>query len=155
MCNPIEAEGIIPHRMGEKERTLVLIKPDGVRRKLVGEVIKRLEARELTIVGLKLLHPERELVETHYAEHREKPFFGHLVNYLTSGAVVALAVEGENAIQAVRIMIGATNPAEAAAGTIRGDFALTIEENIVHGSADRASAEKELAIWFSDEELIY
>jgi len=139
--------------MMKTERTLILIKPDGVRRRLVGEVIRRLEARELTIVGLKLVHPERELVETHYAEHQGKPFFEHLVNYLTSGDVVALAVEGENAIQAVRIMIGATNPAEAAAGTIRGDFALSIEENIVHGSADRESAEKELAIWFSEGEL--
>lgn len=144
----------MPHHMAEKERTLVLVKPDGVKRKLVGEIIKRLEARELTIVGLKLIYPQRELVETHYAEHRGKPFFSYLVDYLTSGVVVALAIEGENAIQAVRVMIGATNPAEAAAGTIRGDFALTIEENIIHGSADRASAEKELSIWFSKEELI-
>lgn len=136
------------------ERTLILVKPDGVERCLIGEVIRRFEARGLKIVAMKLLRAPRATVEEHYAEHRERPFFNDVVNYLCSGPVVALALEGESAIKAARAMMGATNSAEAAPGTIRGDFALSIERNIVHGSADGDAAERELRIWFSDEEYV-
>lgn len=136
------------------ERTLILVKPDGVERGLIGEVIRRFEARGLKIVAMKLLRAPRATVEEHYAEHRERPFFNDVVNYLCSGPVVALALEGESAIKAARAMMGATNSAEAAPGTIRGDFALGIERNIVHGSADGDAAERELRIWFSDEEYV-
>ena len=130
------------------ERTFIIIKPDGVRRGLVGEVIRRFESRGLTLAELRLLVAERKVVEEHYAEHRGKPFFNDVVDYLTSGPIVAMAIEGENAVRACRAMMGATNSAEAAPGTIRGDFALTIEENVVHGSADPESAARELQVWF-------
>jgi nucleoside-diphosphate kinase len=132
------------------ERTLVIVKPDGVRRKLVGEVIRRFEARGLKILGLRFEQADEDTVKKHYAEHIDKPFYGSLVEYLTSGPIVIMALEGPNAIKAVRATMGATNPAESAPGTIRGDFALSIEENIVHGSADQESAEKELQLWFSE-----
>jgi nucleoside-diphosphate kinase len=132
------------------ERTLILVKPDGVKRGLVGEVIKRFENRGLIIKHLKLTHPQKELVEVHYAEHREKPFYGSLVDYLTSGNVVAMVLEGENAIKATRMTMGTTNASEATPGTIRGDYALNIEQNIVHGSADAESAKREIAIWFPE-----
>ena len=122
--------------------------PDGVRRGLVGEVIRRFEARGLRLAALKHMSADRGTVESHYAEHREKPFFGAVVDYLTSGPIVVMAIEGENAIKACRAMMGATNPAEAAPGTIRGDFALTIDENVVHGSADPDAAMQELQVWF-------
>jgi nucleoside-diphosphate kinase len=136
------------------ERTLILVKPDGVRRALVGEVIRRFEARGLRVAGLKMLRAGKELVEKHYEEHREKPFYGSLVEYLTSGPVVAMVIEGPSAIQACRTMMGATNALEAAPGTIRGDFALSIEENIVHGSATPGDAEREVALWFSADEIV-
>ncbi|MER3414538.1 MAG: nucleoside-diphosphate kinase [Armatimonadota bacterium] len=136
------------------ERTLILVKPDGVRRGLSGEVIRRFEARGLRIVGLKMLLPSRNLVEEHYAEHREKPFYGGLVEYLTSGPVVAMVVEGQGAIQACRAMMGATNALDAAPGTIRGDFALSIEENVVHGSASAADAVREVGLWFRQDEIV-
>lgn len=130
------------------ETTLVIVKPDGVRRGLIGEVIRRFEARGLRISQMQLMNAPRELVERHYEEHRERPFFADVVNYLTSGPIVVMAVDGPNAVKSCRAMMGATNPAEAAPGTIRGDFALSIEENVVHGSADQESAIRELAVWF-------
>lgn len=132
------------------ETSLVLIKPGGVNRNLIGEISKRIEARDLQIVGLKLFCPERSLVEEHYGEHREKPFFGSVVDYLTSGAVVAMAVRGTNAIKAIRMMMGATNPLEATPGTIRGDLALSIDDNLTHSSSDADAAAIELKLWFPE-----
>jgi len=130
------------------ERTFVMVKPDGVRRRLVGEIIGRFEQRGLTLAGLKLLTPSRELAERHYAVHRERPFFGELVEFITSGPVVAMIWEGESAVAAARQMMGATNPLEAAPGSIRGDFALEIGQNLVHGSDGPETAAQEIALWF-------
>jgi nucleoside-diphosphate kinase len=136
------------------ERTLVLIKPDGVQRALIGRVLARYEDRGLRIVGLKLLAVDRELAERHYAEHKAKPFFAGLVEFITSGPLVAVAVEGPNAIALVRAMNGATKPAEAAPGTIRGDLAVEMGQNLVHASDGPESAARELAIWFDPRELL-
>jgi nucleoside-diphosphate kinase len=135
------------------ERTLVLIKPDAVRRHLAGEILRRIEARGFGIAAGKLLTVDRRLGETHYAEHREKPFFGELVEFITSGPTWALVVEGEGAIATLRKTIGATNPADAEAGSIRGDLASTMPDNLVHGSDSPESAEREVALWFSADEL--
>jgi nucleoside-diphosphate kinase len=132
------------------ETTLVLIKPGGVNRRLIGEIIRRIEARDLSVVGLKLIRPSRELVEEHYAEHKGKGFFNDVVAYLCSGTVVALAVKGTNAVKAIRAMLGATNPLEAGPGTVRGDFALTIDDNLTHSSSDPEAAARELGLWFSE-----
>ena len=136
------------------ERTLVLIKPDALARGLAGEILGRLERRGLQIRAAKLIQLDRSLAERHYAEHSEKPFFGELVDFITSAPTLALVVEGESAISVVRATIGATNPAEAAPGTIRGDLALAMPDNLVHGSDSPGSAERELALWFSDSELV-
>jgi len=132
------------------ETTLVLIKPGGVQRNLIGEITRRIEARNLEVVGLKLITASRETVEAHYDEHKERPFFGSVVDYLTSGPIVAIAVQGENAVKAIRAMMGATNPVDAAPGTIRGDLALTIEDNLTHSSSDPEAAAKELGLWFPE-----
>jgi nucleoside-diphosphate kinase len=136
------------------ERTLVLIKPDGVQRLLVGRILGRYEERGLKLVGLKLMSVSRELAERHYDVHRSKPFFSGLVDFITSGPLVAAVLEGPNAIGIVRAMNGATRPHEAAPGTIRGDFALETAQNLVHASDGAETAEAELALWFGDEELI-
>ncbi|MEI6511995.1 MAG: nucleoside-diphosphate kinase [bacterium] len=136
------------------ERTLVLIKPDGVERGLVGRIVTMFEQRQIRLVGMKLLNAPREQVETHYAEHRGKGFFEDVVNFLTSGPIVAMALEAPNVIGIVRQMSGATNPKDAAPGTIRGDYSLTIESNVVHTAADSDAAVRELAIWFSPSELL-
>lgn len=130
------------------ETTLVLIKPGGVARNLIGEITRRIEARGLKVTGLSLLNANRETAEAHYEEHRERPFFGGVVSYLTSGPIVAIAVSGENAVKAIRAMMGATNPVEAAPGTVRGDLALSIEDNLVHSSSDPEAATRELGLWF-------
>jgi nucleoside-diphosphate kinase len=135
------------------ERSLILIKPDAVQRRLAGEILRRIEARGFTIRAGRLLTASRELGETHYAEHREKPFFGELVDFITSGPTWALVVEGEGAIATLRTTIGATNPAAAAPGTIRGDLAVSMPDNLVHGSDSPDSAEREIALWFADSEL--
>ena len=132
------------------ERTLVLVKPDGVRRGLSGELVARFEQRGFKLRGARLLKISRATAQKHYAEHKERPFFGELVDFITSGPVLALALEGESAIAAVRTMMGATNPVNAAPGTIRGDFALLMGENIVHGSDSKESAKRELALFFPD-----
>ena len=131
-----------------QETTLVLVKPGGVARNLIGEIVRRIEARGLKVVGLSLLNADRATAEAHYDEHRERPFFGGVVDYLTSGPIVALAVSGENAVKAIRAMMGATNPVEAAPGTVRGDLALSIEDNLVHSSSDSEAAANELKLWF-------
>lgn len=136
------------------ERTLVLIKPDGVQRLLVGRVLTRFEDRGLKLVGLKLVHVDRALAERHYAVHREKPFFGGLVDFITSSPLVAVALDGPNAIAVVRAMVGATRPHEAAPGTIRGDFALETAQNLIHASDGPETATAELALWFSAGELV-
>ena len=131
------------------ERTLVLVKPDGVQRLLVGRILARFEERGLKLVGLKLVHVDRALAEQHYAVHREKPFFGGLVEFITSSPLVAVALDGPNAIAVVRSMVGATRPHEAAPGTIRGDFALETAQNLIHASDGAETAAAELALWFS------
>ena len=136
------------------ERSLILIKPDAVERALAGEILGRIERRGFTLRAAKLLSVDRALGEEHYAEHREKPFFGELVDFITSAPTLALVVEGENAIATLRTTIGATNPAEAAPGTIRGDLALAMPNNLVHGSDSPESAEREIALWFGDDELV-
>jgi len=135
------------------ERSLILIKPDAVERRLAGEILGRIERRGFTIRAGKLLQVDRELGETHYAEHREKPFFGELVEFITSGATWALVVEGEGAIATMRKTIGATNPADAEPGSIRGDLAVAMPDNLVHGSDSPESAKREIALWFPDDEL--
>jgi nucleoside-diphosphate kinase len=132
------------------ERTLVLIKPDAMRRRLAGEVIARFERRGLELRGVRLLKISRALAQQHYAEHKGKPFFGDLVAFITSGPTLALAVQGESAVSVVRAMMGATNPLDSAPGTIRGDYALELSHNIVHGSDSRGSARRELALFFPD-----
>jgi len=136
------------------ERTLVLIKPDAVERGLAGEILARLEQRGLSLRAAKLVRVDRALAERHYAEHAEKPFFGELVEFITSAPTLALVVEGESAISVVRTTMGATNPVDAAPGTIRGDLALAMPDNLVHGSDSAESAEREIALWFSDDELV-
>ncbi len=131
------------------ERTLILIKPDGVRRGLVGEVISRIERKGLKLVAMDLRVADKAVAEEHYAEHKERPFYGELVEFITSAPLVAGVVEGPNAIAAWRQLAGGTNPVEAATpGSIRGDFALEVSENIVHGSDSPESAEREIGIWF-------
>ncbi|MBC7097940.1 nucleoside-diphosphate kinase [Candidatus Bipolaricaulota bacterium] len=136
------------------ERTLVLLKPDAVQRRLVGRIITRLEEKGLKIVGMKLMRVSQKLAERHYAEHREKPFFPELVSFITSSPIVAMVVEGPGAIDEVRKLMGKTNPREAAPGTIRGDWGLSITMNLVHGSDSPASAAREIPIFFSDEEIL-
>jgi nucleoside-diphosphate kinase len=136
------------------QRTLVLIKPDAMQRRLAGRIIDRLEQRGLTVRGAKLVQVGTELAERHYAEHRAKPFFGELVGFITSAPTLALVLEGESAIGVVRTTMGATNPVDAAPGTIRGDYALAMPDNLVHGSDSPESAEREIALWFSADELV-
>jgi nucleoside-diphosphate kinase len=136
------------------ERSLILIKPDAMQRKLAGEILARIERRGFMLRAGKLVHVDRQLGETHYAEHRAKPFFGELVDFITSGPTLALVVEGEGAIATLRKTIGATNPADAEAGSIRGDLASAMPDNLVHGSDSPESAEREVALWFSDDELV-
>jgi len=136
------------------ERTLVLIKPDAVQRSLTGRILARFEERGLKIVGLKLVAVDRQLAERHYAIHREKPFFRGLVEFITSSPLVAVVLDGPNAIGVVRAMVGATWPAEAASGTIRGDFALETAQNLVHASDGAETATTELALWFRPDELV-
>lgn len=136
------------------ERTLVIIKPDGLQRGLSFEILGRFERRGLKLVGLKLIHIDRALAETHYAVHRERPFFGELVEYISSSPVVVAALEGPNAIEVVRAMIGKTRPHEAASGTIRGDFALEGLRNLVHASDGPESASEEIGLYFQPHELL-
>ena len=136
------------------ERSLILIKPDAVQRKLAGDILARIERRGFVLRAGKLIQVDRSLGETHYAEHKEKPFFGELVDFITSGPTWALVVEGEGAIATMRTTIGATNPADATPGSIRGDLALAMPNNLVHGSDSPESAEREVALWFSDDELV-
>ena len=132
------------------ERTLVLIKPDGVRRNIVGEVISRIERKGLSLVAMELRTLDADTAKTHYEEHASRPFFDSLVEFITGGPLVAMVVEGERAIEAFRALAGATDPVTAAPGTIRGDFALEVQKNIVHGSDSTYSAEREIKLFFPD-----
>ena len=132
------------------DRTLILVKPDAFARRLTGEIIRRFEAKGLTIVAAKHMTTARDLAEEHYAEHSERPFFGELVDFITGGPLVALVLEGIDAVKAARQLIGATNPLEAAPGSIRGDFGLEVQTNLVHGSDSPESAQREIALWFPE-----
>ncbi|NLC11428.1 MAG: nucleoside-diphosphate kinase [Firmicutes bacterium] len=136
------------------ERTFVMLKPDAVQRNLVGELISRLEKKGLKICALKMLSISRELAERHYEEHKEKPFFQELVSFITSGPVVAMVCEGQNAFEIVRKLMGATDPLKAEPGTIRGDYAIYMGNNIIHGSDSYKSAEKEINLFFDKDEVI-
>ena len=138
----------------DHEQTLVLLKPDTIERGLMGEMIARLESKRLQISAMKMTTVDRDMAEDHYAEHRDKPFFGELIGFITSGRIVAMVVEGPNAIGVVRAMMGATNPFEAQSGTIRGDFGLDLTANLVHGSDSPESAKAEIARFFNDEEVL-
>ena len=132
------------------ERTLVLIKPDAMERRLAGEILGRFEQRGLTVRAAKLVQVDRDLAGRHYAEHAEKPFFAELVDFITSSPTLALVLEGESAVSVVRTTMGATNPTNAAPGTIRGDLALAMPDNLVHGSDSPESAQREIGLWFPD-----
>ncbi|MCO4781380.1 MAG: nucleoside-diphosphate kinase [Candidatus Cloacimonetes bacterium] len=136
------------------EQTYTMVKPDGVQRQLVGEIISRFENKGLKLAGLKISQISKEKAETHYGEHKERPFFGELVDFITSGPVVAMVWEGENAIAISRTLMGATKAEEAAPGTIRGDFALYTGKNLVHGSDSTESAKREIGIFFDESELV-
>lgn len=135
------------------ERTFLAVKPDGVQRGLVGDIISRFEAKGFTLVGLKLIKVSRALAEQHYGEHQEKPFFAGLVDFITSGPVVAMVWQGKGVVAAARKMIGATNPLNSEPGTIRGDYGIDIGRNIIHGSDAIETAQREIGLWFTAEEL--
>jgi nucleoside-diphosphate kinase len=132
------------------EQTLILVKPDAFARGLTGEIVARFERKGLKIVALKLMTTPRDLAEVHYEEHQERPFFGELVDFITSAPLVAMVLEGDQAVTAARQLIGATNPLEANTGSIRGDFAIAVGQNMVHGSDSPESAQREIGIWFPD-----
>ena len=134
-------------------RCFVMLKPGVVNRRLVGEVIERLEKKGFKIVGLKMVHPTKEIAESHYAEHKEKPFFGELVDYLVSGPVVAMVLQADNCVTLVRKFVGATKPENAEPGTIRGDYCIHTARNIIHASDSDESAEREIKLWFKEEEI--
>lgn len=135
------------------ERTFIMIKPDGVQRGLVGDIISRFETKGFSLVGMKFMAVSRELAEKHYGVHKERPFFGGLVDFITSSPVVAMVWEGEGVVGSARTLIGATNPISSAPGTIRGDYGVTIGRNIIHGSDAIETAQTEIALWFSEDEL--
>ncbi|HZW69058.1 MAG TPA: nucleoside-diphosphate kinase [Pseudogracilibacillus sp.] len=136
------------------QKTFIMVKPDGVQRNVIGEVVRRFEQKGFKLAGAKLMQVSNELAENHYGEHKERPFFGELVDFITSGPVFAMVWEGENVITTARTMIGATNPAEATPGSIRGDFGVTVGKNIIHGSDSPESAEREINLFFNESELV-
>ncbi|MEM9772199.1 MAG: nucleoside-diphosphate kinase [Cyanobacteria bacterium P01_D01_bin.73] len=135
------------------ERTFIAIKPDAVQRGLIGQIIQRFESKGFKLVGLKLMNVSKELAEAHYGEHKERPFFGGLVSFLTSSPVVAMVWEGDGVVKSARKIIGATNPLDSEPGTVRGDFGVSIGRNLIHGSDAVETAQKEIALWFKAEEL--
>lgn len=136
------------------ERTFLMVKPDGVQRNLIGDIVSRFENKGYQLAGAKLMQITEELAQEHYGEHKERPFFGELVEFITSGPVFAMVWEGENVISTARLLVGATNPTESAPGTIRGDFAVTVGKNIIHGSDSPESAVREIGLFFKEEELV-
>lgn len=149
-----ERDGIILGKGDKVQRTLVFVKPDGVQRGLVGEIISRLERKGLKIVALKMLQMDRAMAERHYGVHRDKPFFSSLVDFITSGPIIAAVIEGKDAVDVVRRMMGETDPLQSASGTIRGDFGLEVQENLVHGSDSEENAHEEISLFFSEEEIL-
>src|SRR3954454_13047326 len=139
---------------GLTERTLVIVKPDGVQRGLIGPILSRLEGRGLKLVGMKLIQVPESLAQRHYAEHDGKPFYAGLIEYITSGPVIVVALEGKDSVAVVRSTVGATNPANAAPGTIRGDFAVEIGRNLIHASDKPETGEKEITLFFTDQQLV-
>ena len=137
------------------EKTFIMVKPDGVQRNLIGEVVSRFEKKGYKMIAAKLMQVPTELAEAHYAEHKERPFFGELVDFITCSPVFAMVWEGENIVEISRAMIGKTSPKDATLGTIRGDFAATMAKNIIHGSDSVESAQREIALWFKEEALTY
>lgn len=135
------------------QKTFLMVKPDGVKRQLVGDIVDRFERKGFVLKGAKLMQISPELAKKHYAEHAERPFFGELVEFITSGPVFAMVWEGENVISVARLMMGATNPEQSAPGTIRGDYSTTVSHNVIHGSDSLASAEREIGLFFKEEEL--
>lgn len=136
------------------EKTFLMVKPDGVQRNLIGEIVSRFEKKGFQLVAAKLMHISQELAEQHYAEHKERPFFGELVDFITSGPVFAMVWQGENVIATARKMMGATNPQDADVGTIRGDYGIQVGMNIIHGSDSPESAEREINLFFKPEEIL-
>ncbi|WP_068672005.1 nucleoside-diphosphate kinase [Oceanobacillus sp. Castelsardo] len=136
------------------EKTFLMVKPDGVQRNLIGEIVSRFESKGYKLAGAKMMSVSQELAEQHYGEHKEKPFFGELVDFITSGPVFAMVWEGENVICTARNMMGKTNPSEASPGTVRGDYGLTVGKNVIHGSDSKDSAEREINLFFNQEELL-
>lgn len=136
------------------EKTFIMVKPDGVQRNLIGEIVSRFEKKGFQLVSAKLMSVSRELAEKHYAEHKDKPFFGELVDFITSSPVFAMVWQGDNVIATARNMMGKTNPADAAPGTIRGDYGISVGMNIIHGSDSPESAEREIALWFDEKEIL-
>ncbi len=142
--------------MGElyMEKTFLMVKPDGVQRNLIGEIVNRFEKKGFKLAGGKLMVISEDLAQNHYGEHKERPFFGELVSFITSGPVFAMVWEGENVIATARNMMGKTNPVDAAPGTIRGDYGVQVSQNIIHGSDSPESAEREISLFFNEEELV-
>lgn len=136
------------------EKTFLMVKPDGVQRELIGEIVSRFEQKGFQLAGAKLMNISNELAEKHYGEHKERPFFGELVEFITSGPVFAMVWQGENVIATARQMMGATNPKDAAPGTVRGDFGVTVGKNIIHGSDSPESAQREIGLFFKEDELV-
>jgi len=136
------------------ERSFIMIKPDGVQRALIGEIIRRIERKGLKIIGLKMIKVSKEIAKRHYEEHRDKAFFDELIKYITSGPVVVMVVEGREAIKVVRKLVGSTNPIDASFGTIRGDFGLDIGRNVIHASDSKESASREISLFFSENEIL-
>lgn len=136
------------------EKTFLMVKPDGVQRNLIGEIVARFEKKGFQLIGAKLMVIPNELAKEHYGEHKERPFFGDLVNFITSGPVFAMVWQGENVISTARQMMGVTNPKDAAPGTIRGDFGIIVGKNIIHGSDSPASAKREIGLFFKESELV-
>jgi nucleoside-diphosphate kinase len=136
------------------EKTFIMVKPDGVQRGLIGEIVRRFEQKGMQLVAAKLMNVSRELAEKHYEEHKEKPFFGELVDFITSGPVFAMVWQGNDAIAISRMMMGKTKPVDAQPGTIRGDYALSVTNNIIHGSDSPENAEREIALWFGNDALV-
>lgn len=136
------------------EKTFLMVKPDGVQRNLIGEIVKRFESKGFKLAGAKLMIISEDLAQNHYGEHKERPFFGELVDFITSGPVFAMVWEGENVIKTARDMMGKTNPLEAASGTIRGDYGMTVGKNVIHGSDSPESAEREIGLFFNEDEIV-
>ncbi|MBM7701721.1 nucleoside-diphosphate kinase [Metabacillus iocasae] len=136
------------------EKTFIMVKPDGVQRNIIGDIVSRFERKGFQLAGAKLMNISTELAENHYGEHKEKPFFGDLVEFITSGPVFAMVWQGENVIASSRQMMGKTNPKEALPGTIRGDYGLIVDKNVIHGSDSPESAEREIGLFFKEEELV-